>query len=60
MNDKKQNLDRDIKTLSARTGSGRNRHFAVAVDLSLEGVNKWRMSMGYAPLDRLPGDNNKK
>jgi hypothetical protein len=54
MDDKVSKVQAEMKSLSGRTGKGRDRRFAVAVDLSLEGVNKWRKEMGLPPLDKLP------
>jgi hypothetical protein len=48
--EQKRLLAEDIRMVCERTGSGPNRRFVNKVDLSFEGVNKWREKMGLAPM----------
>lgn len=50
--DKSDKIKREIKQLSGRRGIGRDRSFAVAVDLSFEGTNLWRVGMGLPVLTK--------
>jgi hypothetical protein len=50
MTEHNDKVSRDIARVTARVGRGRDRQFANFIDLSPEGVAKWRAEMGLPPL----------
>jgi len=49
-----ETASREIAEVTGRTGRGRNRRFVNVVDLTPEGVNRWRIANGLAPLAVCP------